>query len=71
MWSKEDGYKYEVNVPLPHQYLGSPFVIIKYMDSLRKWITLDNRPYIHVLDHRNYEPEYSFGNLKIRKKKES
>lgn len=56
MWSKEDNYKYEVNVGLPHQYLQHPFVIIKYMDSMRCWITLDNRPAIHVLSNRNYEP---------------
>ena len=56
MWSKEDNYKYEVNVPLPAQNLPNPFIIIKYMDSMRKWITLDNRPAIYVLDNKNYEP---------------
>lgn len=69
MWSKEDNYKYEVNIPLPGQYLGNPFIMIKYMDSMRKWITLDNRPVIYVLNHKNYEPEYVFNNSKIRKKK--
>lgn len=54
MWSKEDNYKYEVNIPLGGQYLSNPFIIIKYMDSMRKWITLDNRPVIYVLNHRNY-----------------
>lgn len=43
--------------------------MIKYMDSMRRWITLDNRPVIYVLDQRNYEPEYFINNSKIRKKK--
>ena len=71
MWSKEDNYKYEVNIPLPSQYLSNPFVIIKYMDSMKKWITLDNRPAIYVLNNSNYEPDYFFINPKIKKKKES
>lgn len=45
--------------------------MIKYIDSMRKWITLDNRPVIYVLDNRNYEPEFTFMSPKIRKKKES
>ena len=71
MWSKEDNYKYEVNVALPTQYLANPFIMIKYMNSMRKWITLDNRPAIYVLNNSNYEPDYFFINPKIRKKKES
>lgn len=36
---------------------------------MRKWITLDNRPVIYVLDNRNYEPEFTFMSPKIKKKK--
>lgn len=54
MWSKEDGYKYEVNVGLPAQFLPHPFVMIKYMDSMRRWVAVDNRPAIHVLSNHNY-----------------
>ena len=71
MWSKEDNFKYEVNVPLPAQYLRNPYTMIYYMESMKKWITIDNRPAIYVLNHSNYEPDYVFNNPKIRKKKES
>jgi hypothetical protein len=54
MWSKDDNYKYEVNVPLPAQYLANPYVIIRYMDSMRKWITIDNRSAFYVLNNKNY-----------------
>jgi hypothetical protein len=54
MWSREDNYKYEINVPLGQQYAANPFIIIRYMDSMRKWIVVDNRPVIHVLDENSY-----------------
>lgn len=69
LWSREDNYKYEVNIPLGAPYLAHPFTMIKYMESMGRWVTLDNRPHIHVLSDANYEPAYSFSNPKIRKKK--
>jgi hypothetical protein len=49
IWSREDDYKYEVNVPLPIQYLNNPYVSIKYMKTLKKWIAFDDRPAIYIL----------------------
>lgn len=69
MWSKDDNYKYEVNVPLPAQYLANPYVIIRYMDSMRKWITIDNRSAFYVLNNKNYQPETVYINNKIKKMK--
>lgn len=34
-WSKEDGFRFEVNVPLPVNNLFNPFVVLGYMESMK------------------------------------
>lgn len=53
-WSKDDNYRFEVNVPLPTENLFNPFALIGYMESMREWYVIDNRPVVFLLSPKNF-----------------
>lgn len=71
MWSKEDNFRYEVNVPLPLNRLNKPYVILGYMESCGIWWGIDDRPTVYILSGYNFEPEYEFTHFKMVKEKET
>lgn len=51
--------------------LLTPYTMIGYLESSKKWYALDNRPSVYILSHYNYEPEYQFTHFKMIKEKDS
>jgi hypothetical protein len=70
-WSKEDNYRFEVNIPFNLNANRQPYVVLGYMESMNMWYAIDNKPVVYGLSSDNFEPNFEINNFRMTKENQT